>query len=56
MDLAKHVNMLLNSETDWPMWEWKIRDLLDYREGALDVADGKKIMDMETELMVFGKH
>lgn len=40
MDLVKSIK-LLNSESEWPMWKRKIRDLLDYHEGALDVTDGK---------------
>ncbi|KAF2904382.1 hypothetical protein ILUMI_01791, partial [Ignelater luminosus] len=40
MDLSKHIRPL-SSEADWPMWKRKIRDLLDYHEGALDVIDGK---------------
>lgn len=40
MDLAKHIKPL-NSEIEWPMWKRKIRDLLDYHEGALDVIEGK---------------
>jgi hypothetical protein len=42
MDLAKHVKPLAG-ETDWPLWKRKIRDLLDYHEGALDVIDRKLI-------------
>ena len=38
MDLAKHMKPL-TGETDWPLWKRKIRDLLDYHEGALDVID-----------------
>jgi len=40
MDLVKHMKPLA-SEADWPMWKRKIRDLLDYHEGALDAIDGK---------------
>lgn len=40
MDFSKHIRPL-SSEADWPMWKRKIRDLLDYHEGALDVIDGK---------------
>ncbi|XP_041564746.1 uncharacterized protein LOC121467386 [Drosophila elegans] len=27
--------------TDWPIWKGKIRDLIDYHDGALDALDGK---------------
>lgn len=40
MDLIKNIKPL-SGESDWPMWKHKIRDLLDYHEGALDVIDGK---------------
>lgn len=40
MDFSKHIRPL-SSEVDWPIWKRKIRDLLDYHEGALDVIDGK---------------
>lgn len=40
MDLAKHIKPLAG-EADWPIWKRKIRDLLDYHEGALDVIDNK---------------
>uniref|UniRef100_A0A1Y1LPW6 Uncharacterized protein n=1 Tax=Photinus pyralis TaxID=7054 RepID=A0A1Y1LPW6_PHOPY len=39
MDLAKHIKPLAG-ETDWPILKRKMRDLLDYHEGALDVIDG----------------
>lgn len=39
MDLAKNIK-LLAGELDWPIWKRKIRDLLDYHEGALDAIDG----------------
>lgn len=42
MDLAKHVRPLAG-ETDWPLWKRKIRDMLDYHEGALDVIDRRLI-------------
>lgn len=38
MDLAKHIRPL-TGQRDWPLWKRKIRDLLDYHEGALDVID-----------------
>ncbi|KPU74550.1 uncharacterized protein Dana_GF27077 [Drosophila ananassae] len=40
MDLAKHVAKL-SGATDWPIWKRKIRDLIDYHDGALDALDGK---------------
>jgi len=36
----KHLKPL-TAEKDWPMWKRKIRDILDYHEGALDVIDDK---------------
>ncbi|GBM32852.1 hypothetical protein AVEN_216551-1 [Araneus ventricosus] len=42
MDLSRYVK-LLDGETDWPIWKRKIRDLLDYQEGALEVIDGKLV-------------
>lgn len=40
MDLAKHLKPL-TGESDWPVWKRKIRDILDYHEGALDAIDGR---------------
>lgn len=40
MDFAKHIKPLAN-ESDWAIWKRKIRDLLDYHEGALDILDKK---------------
>jgi len=31
----------LSCATDWPIWKRRIRDNMDYHEGALDVIDGK---------------
>ena len=31
----------LSGESDWPVWKRKIRDLMDYHEGAVDVLDKK---------------
>jgi hypothetical protein len=31
----------LGSSADWPVWRRKIRDLMDYHEGALEAIDGK---------------
>ena len=42
MDLVKHIKPL-TGESDWPMWKRKIRDLLDYHEGDLDVIDKKLV-------------
>ena len=42
MDLAKHVKQL-TGEADWPLWKRKMRDILDYHEGALEVIDGKMV-------------
>jgi transposase InsO family protein len=42
MELAKHIKPLAG-ETDWPIWKRKIRDLLDYHEGALDAIDGRLV-------------
>lgn len=38
MDFTKRLKPL-QKDTDWPMWKRKIRDILDYHEGALDVID-----------------
>jgi hypothetical protein len=44
MELAKHILVKpLAGETDWPIWKRKIRDLLDYHEGALDAIDGRLV-------------
>ncbi|GFS70245.1 uncharacterized protein TNCV_1067371 [Trichonephila clavipes] len=40
MDFSRHIK-LLTGEIDWPMWKRKIRDLLDYHEGAIEVIYGK---------------
>lgn len=40
MDLAKHIKPL-TGEADWPIWKRKIRDLLDYHGGVLNVIDNK---------------
>ncbi|GFW61575.1 hypothetical protein TNCV_348231 [Trichonephila clavipes] len=40
MDFSRHIKPL-TGEIDWPMWKRKIRDLLDYHEGAIEVIDGK---------------
>lgn len=40
MDFSRHIKPL-TGQADWPMWKRKIRDLLDYHEGAIDVIDGK---------------
>ena len=45
MDLTKHIRPL-SGKTDWPIWKRKIRDLIDYHEGALDVL-GEKIVKPE---------
>lgn len=39
MDLSRNIKQL-TGEADWPMWKRKIRDLLDYHEGAIEVIDG----------------
>lgn len=39
LDLMKHIKPL-HAEADWPVWNRKIRDLLDYH-AALNVIDGK---------------
>ena len=31
----------LSCATDWPIWRRRIRDYMDYHEGALDAIDGK---------------
>ena len=33
----------LSCATDWPVWRRRIRDYIDYHEGALDVIDGKLV-------------
>ena len=40
MNLTKHIKPLVG-EADWPIWKRKIRDLLDYHEGTLDIIDNK---------------
>ncbi|XP_054715407.1 uncharacterized protein LOC129224886 [Uloborus diversus] len=40
MDLSRTVKPL-SGEADFPMWKRKVRDILDYHEGALEVIDGK---------------
>lgn len=40
MGFAKRIKPL-GGESDWSMWKRKMRDLLDYLEGALDVIDNK---------------
>lgn len=40
MDLIRTIKPLAG-EVDWPVWRRKIRDLLDYHEGAVDVLDNK---------------
>lgn len=42
MDFAKHIKPL-KGESDWPIWKRKIRDMLDYHEGALDAIDNKLV-------------
>ena len=43
----------LSSLIDWPIWKRRIRDYMDYHEGALDVVDGKllkpELSDYPTE-------
>ena len=40
MDFSRHIRPL-TGDKDWPIWKRKIRDVLDYHEGAVDVIDGK---------------
>lgn len=40
MDFGRHIRPL-TGDKDWPIWKRKIRDVLDYHEGAIDVIDGK---------------
>ncbi|GFV84631.1 uncharacterized protein TNCV_2482451 [Trichonephila clavipes] len=40
MDFNRHIKPL-TGEIGWPMWKRKVRDLLDYHEGAIEVIDGK---------------
>lgn len=42
MELAKHIKPLA-SEADWPIWRRKLRDLLDYHEGAVDAIEGRLV-------------
>ena len=44
----KHLKPL-TAEKDWPMWKRKIRDILDYHEGALDVIDDKLMPPLPLE-------
>jgi hypothetical protein len=37
----------LSCATDWPIWKRRIRDYMDYHEGALDVIDGKLLRTTE---------
>lgn len=46
MDLIKHIKPL-GCGVEWSVWKRKIRDLLDYYEGALDAVDGKLIKPNE---------
>jgi len=42
---ARHIKPL-EGESDWGVWKrgvWKVRDLLDYHEGCLDVLDAKVV-------------
>ena len=40
MDFIKKLKPL-GSSADWHVWKRKIRDLMDYHEGALEAIDGK---------------
>lgn len=40
MEFCKNIKPL-SGENDWPIWKRKIRDVLDFYEGALDVIDRK---------------
>ena len=40
MYLPKHIKQL-SGLTEWPIWKRKLRDLIDYHDGALDALDGK---------------
>jgi len=40
MELNKVQIKPLSSPQDWPVWKRRIRDFLDYHEGALSVIDG----------------
>ncbi|KAK7580209.1 hypothetical protein V9T40_000838 [Parthenolecanium corni] len=41
MEFAKHVHIKpLTGETDWPVWKRKMKDVLDYQEGAIDIIEG----------------
>ena len=42
MEFAKHVKVL-TGEADWPIWKRKVRDLLDYHEGAIDCIDNRLV-------------
>lgn len=42
MEFVKHIKPL-TGEADWPVWKRKMRDMLDYHEGALDAVDGKLV-------------
>jgi hypothetical protein len=42
MELAKHIKPLVG-DTDWPIWKRKLRDLLDYHEGAQGAIDGRLV-------------
>lgn len=41
MDAMARAIKPLSGEADYPMWKRKIRDILDYHEGTLDVVEGK---------------
>ena len=41
MELTKLQIKPLSGLTDWPIWKRRIRDFLDYHDGALSVIDGK---------------
>lgn len=40
MEFAKTLKPL-SGESDWPLWKRKVRDLLEFYEGSLDVVEGK---------------
>ncbi|GFY62591.1 integrase catalytic domain-containing protein [Trichonephila inaurata madagascariensis] len=59
MDFSRHIKPLIG-ETDGPMWKWKISDLLDYHEGAIEVIEGKlkrsESIDAEAQESVRKQH
>jgi hypothetical protein len=46
MELTKLQIKPLSGLSDWPVWKRRIRDFLDYHDGALSVIDGTQLNSM----------